>query len=220
MGRWLRTSVAIVALALLSCAHPSPAPPPPPLAAPPPPPCIPPPVKELAASIPACAGVPAGLLDAARIKEAPLGSRVSARGFLVPLSMDCGMLSLFSVDPDTGEKRRVPDMNSCVGFWLLAGLDEATATSQASGATQILLRPTGSVRPLETGAKVDVFNAIATSPHEEIIASGRLEPVPILRPALGLLARDARMIDYATLCATGRWTPPLATADGGLPGCQ
>ncbi len=130
------------------------------------------------------------------------------------------MLSFSSVDPDTGEKRLVPYINSCVGLWLLAGLDEATAISQASGATQILLRPTGSVRPLGTGAKANVFNAIAASPHEEIIASGRLEPAPMLRPALGLLARDARMIDDATLCATGRWTPPLATADGDLRGCQ
>jgi hypothetical protein len=230
-GRWLRAAVAIVALGLVSCAHPSAAPPPPPpplaapplaappLAAPPAPPCVAPQLKKLAATIPACAGVPAGLLDAARIKEVPLGSRVSVRGFLVPGAMGCTMKACFWVDPNTGERQPEPCCNGCRGFVQVAGLDEATATSQGSGATPILLRPAGSARPLETGAMDCALTALAASPREEIIASGRLEPGP-MAPALGLSARDARSIGDATLCATGRWTPPPATADGGLPGCQ
>jgi hypothetical protein len=78
----------------------------------------------------------------------------------------------------------------------------------------------GSVHPLETGGNMCVINAMAASPYEEIIASGRLEPARKEARDLGVFARDARSIDYAILCATGRWTPPRATADGGVPTCQ
>jgi hypothetical protein len=173
----------------------------------------------LAASIPACEAVPADLIDAKRINEAPLGSRVSLRGFLVPGPMECGMVDYSTVDPDTGERRRLPCADTCGGFLLLASVDGATTATQAPGATEILVRPTGSVRPLETGGNVCVIDVLAASPHEEIIASGVLEPAPPA-PERGLSARNGRLVDYATLCATGRWTPPRTTADGGLPRCQ
>jgi len=131
------------------------------------------------------------------------------------------MMDYSTVDSETGERRPIRCANTCGGFLLLAGPDEATAPRPASGATQILVRPTGSLRPLETGGNVCGIDALATSPHEEVIASGRLEPAPRKEMGdLGLGARDPKLIDYATLCATGRWTPPRATADGGLSGCQ
>jgi hypothetical protein len=109
-----------------------------------------------------------------------------------------------------GERRPLPCVNTCGGFLLLAPFDEASATARTSGATEILVRPTGSVRPLETGGNECVINALARSPHEEIIASGRLESAPPA-PERGLV--HGLLIDYATLCATGRWTPPSTTAD-------
>ena len=101
-------SPVVIALALVSCAHPSPAPPPPPLAthappvalpaAPPPRPCAPPLQEALGVPIPACAGVPADLLDAARIRGAPLGSRVSVRGFLVLGEAECTLMACSTTD--------------------------------------------------------------------------------------------------------------------------
>ncbi len=230
MGRWLGTSVAIVALALVGCAHPSPAPPPPsvtthaPPAPPPPPsppprPCAPPLQESLGVSLPACAGVPADLLDAARIKQAPLGSRVSVRGFLVLGEAECTLMACSTTDRQTGERRRNPCCNGCQAFWRLAGLDGASATAQAPSGPQIFLKQVGSRRPLETSAIDCVIHAIAASPRAEIIASGRLEPAR-MDGYLGPGASGVLAIEDVTLCATGRRSPPRGRADGDLPGCR
>jgi hypothetical protein len=233
----VRTSVALLALALVGCAHPSPAPPPPPLplathappappplAAPPPPAqppgsCIPSPLQELAASIPACAGVPADLLEVARLKEAPLGSHVSVRGFLVLGNSECTLMACLTVDKSTGERRPAPCCNSCQAFWRLAGPDEARASSPAPGRSEIFLRPMGTVGPFQAGGRDCVMDAIAAGPRLEIIASGLWEPAR-MGSYLGSNAPAGRSIDDATLCTTGRWISPRAKAPGPLPGCQ
>lgn len=216
MGRWLRRAWAVGVLALVACARPAPAPPPP--APPPPGSCVPRPLKDLAASIPGCAGIPAGLLDAARLKDAPLGSRVSVRGVLVLGGAECTMKACTHLRPD-GRPEPAPCCNSCRALWRLAGWSSASATPTALPATEILLRRAGDKRPLVAGGKDCVMSAMAVSPREEIIASGRLEPggaaSDLASPGL-----DVLLIDDAALCATGGWIPQGAAADGGLPGCR
>jgi hypothetical protein len=216
MGRWLRTSGAVGVLTLVGCTRPPPAPPPP--ATPPPGSCVPGPLKDLAASIPGCAGVPAGVLDAARLREVRLGSRVSVRGVLVLGAGECTMKACTFVHRDGG-----PDSphccNSCRASWLLAGLDEASADPAVLSTAPIFLRRAGEKRLLGAGAKDCVMSAMAASPREEVIASGRLESGGTGND-LGSSGRGALMIDGVTLCATGRWAPPRATPDARSPVCR
>jgi hypothetical protein len=175
-------------------------------------------LKELAALMPVCAGASARLLDAARVKDEPLGSRVSVRGFLVLGQMECTLMACSTVDKETGERRRAPCCNGCSAFWRLAGLEEASAT-RASGATPVFLRRAGVIGVFEAGGLDCIMEAIAAGPRAEIIASGHLETAR-LGNYLGASAPGARSIDDATLCATGRWISPRATAAGPLPDCQ
>ena len=215
MGRWLRTSGAVGLLAAVGCARPSPTPPLP--AAPPPGSCVPRPLKDLAASIPGCAGVPAGLLDPARLREVPLGSRVSVRGLLVLGGGECTRMECL-IRADGGE-RPATCCNGCRAPWRLAGPDDASASPTAPPTTHVFLRRAGDKRPLVAGAKDCVMKAMAASPREEVIASGRLQSGGRADDP-GSSGGDALMIDDVTLCATGRWTPPPATVDADLPGCR
>jgi hypothetical protein len=163
--------------------------------------------------------VPADLLEVARLKEAPLGSRVSVRGFLVLGEAECTLKACHIVDQSTGERRPAPCCNGCQAYWRLAGLDEARAPSPALGRSQIFLRPVGTVGPLEAGGMDCVMDAMAAGPRLEIIASGLWEPAR-MGSYFGSNAPAGRSIDDATLCATGRWISPRAKAAGPLPGCQ
>ena len=231
-GTCLRTSVSIAALALVGCAHPRPAPPPVAHAQPaplPPPPCALPQQKALVASIPACDGAPGEPLEAGRMTEAALGSRVSVRGFLTIQEGGCKTMFCATIDPATGERRRAPCCNACKAFWLVDERDQPAPGRLR--ATRIFLRRAGSAHFLQNGGLDCMVATLAASPREEIIASGRLERAPVseLGPMAMLPGTLSLAIDDATLCATGRWAPSSAPPDGGtgdagatpeLPGCR